>query len=364
MNGLRPVYLVARRELRERVRTRGFQVATALTLLGVLAIVAVTAINSGDEHRTVTVAALGAQAQAALAEVEGEHESLELTIQSSDRDYDEEAARQALLDGDLDAALVDNRILVGEEAPDTLAAVLARAQVELVSDDSGEDEGAGIALLVTLLMYMAIFSAGYTVSSGVVEEKTSRVVELILGAVKPAQLLAGKVLGIGLVSLIQFGLIVLVGVLAATLSGSIDLPDTTFSAAAVAFLFFVLGYVFYACAFATAGAIVSRQEDSQTSTTPLVVLLTGGYLASFSVIDDPDSTLAVLLSFVPPVAPMIVSVRAASGALPPEQLILAIVAMLAGCAALIWAAGRIYERAILRMGAPLEIREVLGLLRR
>lgn len=364
MRGMRPVYLVARREIRERVRTRGFLIATALTLLGVLAIVAISAINSGGGPKTATVAALGDRDRAVLAEVEGEHEALDLTIKGSDRDLNEDQARQALIDGEIDAALIGRRVLISQDAPEALAAVLARTQVEVVSDPDAEDDASGIAFLTTLLMYLAIISAGYTVSSGVVEEKTSRVVELILGAVKPSQLLAGKVLGIGLVSLLQFGLIVVTGFVAASLAGSIDLPDATATTAVLALLFFILGFIFYGCAFATAGAIVSRQEDSQSSTSPLMVLLVGGYLASFPVIDDPDSTLAVILSFVPPVAPMIVPVRAATDSIPPEQLALSILCMLAGCAALIWAAGKIYERAILRMGAPLKFGEVLGLLRR
>lgn len=362
--GLRPIYLVARRELRERIRTRGFLVATALTLVGVLVIVAIAAINSDDGPQTATVAAIGAPDRATLAEVEGDYEPLKLTIRASDRNLDESQARQAIIDGDLDAVLIGKRVLIGEDAPDALAAVLAQTRIEVVTDPDTDDGAGGIAFMATLLMYLAIISAGYTVSSGVVEEKTSRVVELILGAVRPAQLLAGKVLGIGLVSLLQFGLIVLVGFLAASMAGSIDLPEATASTALLALVFFILGYIFYGCAFATAGAIVSRQEDSQTSTTPLMILLVGGYLASFPVIDDPDSSLAVILSFVPPVAPMIVPVRAATDSIPPEQLALSIALMIAGCAALIWAAGKIYERAILRMGAPLKLTEVLGLLRR
>ena len=364
MTGIRPIYLVARREVRERVRSRGFLIATALTLLGILAIVGISAVNSDEGPRTATVAAIGQQQRSTLDGLVGEHEALQLTVEAHGTDLNEEQVRQAILDGDLDAALVPGRVLIGEDAPDALAAVLAQTQVEVISDPDTDDGASGIAFIVTLLMYLAIISAGYTVSSGVVEEKTSRVVELILGAVKPAQLLAGKVLGIGLVSLLQFGLIVLAGFGAANLTGSIELPDATLPTAILALVYFLLGYVFYGCAFATAGAIVSRQEDSQTSTTPLMVLLVGGYLASFPVIDDPDSSLAVILSFIPPIAPMIVPVRAATDSMPPEQLALSIVLMLAGCALLIWAAGKIYERAILRMGAPLELREVLALLRR
>lgn len=364
MSGLRPAYLVARREVRERIRARGFQVATALTLLGVLAIVAIAAISSGEGPESAVVAALDSEGRERLAVLEGEHEALDLTIVASDVSFDENEAREALLDGEIDAALIEGRVLISADAPDSLATVLAQTRVEIISDSDQDDGAAGIAFVVTLLMYLAILSSGYTVASGVVEEKTTRVVELILGAVKPAQLLAGKVFGIGLVSLLQFSLIVITGIVAASLTGSIDLPDATAPTAVLALIFFILGYIFYACAFAAAGAVVSRQEDSQTSTAPLMLVLVAGYIASFQVIDNPDSSLAVALSFLPPVAPMVVPVREAHNAIPPEQLALSFALMLAGCAALIWTAGKIYERAILRMGAPLKFGEVLGLLRR
>lgn len=128
-------------------------------------------------------------------------------------------------------------------------------------------------------------------------------------------------------------------------------------------LFFVLGYAFYACAFAVAGAIVSRQEDIQSTTSPMLIALVAGYLAAISVIDKPESTLATVCTFLPPVAPMIVPARAAQDTLPAWELGLSVVLMLAGTAALMRLAARIYERAVLRMGAPLKLREALRLAR-
>lgn len=361
----RAVYLVARREIRERVRNRGFLISTVVTLLGVLAIVTIAAINSDDGPQSATVAALDRAGARTLSAVADQAEVMDLTIKISNRRFaDLDQAREAILDGEIDGFLADGRVLVGDDAPKALAPVLAQAEVEVVRDPDAEVGAGGIAFVTTLLMYLAILGSGYTVASGVVEEKTSRVVELILGAVPPSQLLAGKVAGIGLVSLLQFGLIVLFGVVAATFLGSIELPTATADTAIFALIFFLLGYVLYGCAFAVAGAIVSRQEDSQSSTSPLMLLLVGGYLASFPVLDDPESGLAVALTFLPPVAPMIVPIRVAQGAIPAGQLIISIALMIAACALLIWMAGKIYERAVLRMGAPLKFGEVLGLLRR
>ena len=396
--GSHPVALVARREIRERVRTRGFQVATGLMLVGVLVIVMITAINSDDGPRTANVIAIGAPAEAALESIAGDHSEFDLEIKAGELppgSGDQEARiRNTIIEGDADAALTESGILVtADDPPEALLPLLSRAAAEAglsaklqaggldraqvedalaatqvpiteVADPDTEEGASGIAFLATLLMYLAILSAGYTVSSGVVEEKTSRVVELILNAVRPSQLLAGKVLGIGLVSLGQFGLVVAVGLGGALVVGSVALPDATLSTALIAFVYFLLGYIFYACAFATAGAIVSRQEDSQNTTAPMMMLLVAGYILSFSVIDNPESVLAQVLSYLPPVAPMIVPVRIANDAMPPEQLALSLLAMIAGCLLLTWAAGRIYERAILRMGAPIKFREALALVRR
>ena len=100
-----------------------------------------------------------------------------------------------------------------------------------------------------------------------VSEKSSRVVEVILSAIRPVQLLAGKVLGVGLLGLLQVGLIAFVGLAIAVPSGAIGLPDSTAETVGLVFVYFVLGYALYACAFAVAGSIVSSQEDSQTTTT-------------------------------------------------------------------------------------------------
>jgi ABC-2 type transport system permease protein len=128
-------------------------------------------------------------------------------------------------------------------------------------------------------------------------------------------------------------------------------------------LYFILGYALYACAFAVAGAIVSRQEDVGSVTTPLTIVLVAGYLASFSVSDDPSGTVAVVCTYLPPVAPLVVPARAAVGELPVGELIVSVALMLAAIVALIWLAGRVYERAILRSGASMKLVEGLKLAR-
>jgi ABC-2 type transport system permease protein len=124
-------------------------------------------------------------------------------------------------------------------------------------------------------------------------------------------------------------------------------------------LFFALGYAFYACAFAVAGSIVSRPEDMQNTTSPLLVLLVGGYVASLAVLDDPDSALAKALTFVPPAAPMVVPIRTARDALAAWELAVSIALLLLGTLLLIRLGERVYERTVLRLSAPVKLSQVL-----
>lgn len=399
MSFWRSIHLVARREVRERTRTRAFLISTALMMAGIIGIVVVAAVSAGDGTEEVTVAASGPLGEAVLERAGEAGESLDLQIVGSDAASLADAERE-MREGGLDAAVGPadagpgrGALLIAEEAPNRLGpllegvmasvslehgltraglpgeearALLGASQPELrqVTDDETDDTASGIAFIATILLYVAILMAGYAVSSGVVEEKSSRVVELLLNTVSSRELLAGKVIGIGLVGLAQFTAVAASGLAAALLSGQVDLPAATVPTLIFTILYFILGYVFYGCAFAVAGSIVSRQEDSQTTTAPLMMLLVGSYLLSISAIEEPSSSLAEVSSYVPPLAPMVVPARMANDALPAEQLLLSLAAMIAGCALLIWAAGRIYDRAVLRMGAPLKLRETFSLLRR
>jgi len=228
-----------------------------------------------------------------------------------------------------------------------------------VREVGGEgDKGTGLAFVGTLLLYNAIITFGYYVASGVVEEKSSRVVELVLSAIRPVELLTGKVVGIGLLGLVQLVAVSGVGLAAALGAGLVDLPATAASTAALVVLFFVLGYA------STPAPSPSRVRSSPARRTsrarpPDAHRARRRLPRGDLVIDKPESTLATVCTFLPPVAPMIVPARAAQDALPAWELALSVVLMLAGTAALMRLAARIYERAVLRMGAPLKLREAL-----
>ena len=389
MSGRHAVFLTARREVRELLRSRAFRISTAIQLAIVIAIVVISGLTNGDSSDKFDVGYVGAQAQRVVDAAEKRQASVDAEV-TPHRYDDAAAARAAVSDDDVDAAVVAAGLIARSNPSDTLLALLQGAsasvrgtellerqgvsssQIEaalapqpLAVSEVGEPaSGSGIALVGSLLLYIAILSFGIVVATAVVVEKSSRVVEVVLSAIRPIQLLTGKVLGVGLLGLGQVVLVSGAGLGIALAMGSIDLPSSTAETAILVGLYFVLGYLLYACAFAVAGSIVSRQEDLQSSSAPLSILLVGGYLAGLATIDSPDGGLATVCTFLPPIAPMVVPGRAAQGELPGWELALSIALMLAAIVLLVFCAARIYERVVLRMGAPLKIRDALSLVRR
>jgi len=214
-------------------------------------------------------------------------------------------------------------------------------------------------LAITLLLYGQLLTYGFWVAIGVVEEKSSRVVEILLSAIRPRQLLAGKVLGIGLLGAAQLLLVVVAGVALALLAGSLDVKGDILGTVAVIMLFFPLGFALYACLFASAGALVSRQEDLQSTTTPLTILIVGSYIVSFTALQDPGGTLAKVASLVPVSSPLVMPPRLALGQASAVEVLAAVAILLLTIAAVIGFAARVYERAVMRTGKPVRLREAL-----
>jgi len=198
------------------------------------------------------------------------------------------------------------------------------------------------------------------VAMGVVEEKSSRVVELLLSTVRPWQLLAGKIIGVGLVGFAQLLLTAVVGLIVGRATGMITLQAGVIGTVLDVLAWFVLGYAFYACAFAAAGSLVSRQEELQNTVSPLSLLLVASFVLSFQAISNPDGGLAKVLSIIPPFSAMIMPPRVAAGAAPGWQIGLAVVLMLAAILALVRLSARIYALAVLRSGARVRWSEALA----
>jgi ABC-2 type transport system permease protein len=208
-----------------------------------------------------------------------------------------------------------------------------------------------------ILLYVGILSYGAWTLNGVIEEKTNRVVEVLMSALRPHQLMAGKVIGIGLLGIAQLLLIVVTAGVAALAVGLVDIPDVSIGLIGSLLMWFVLGFSFYSVAYAAAGALVSRMEEAQSVATPLTLVGVAGYFAAFAVIENPDGVVAKITTFLPPIAPFVVPIRQAQGAISGWESILSIVLMLAASYGLIRLAGRVYSGAILSLGARVKLRE-------
>jgi ABC-2 type transport system permease protein len=389
MNTLQAVRLVARREFTERLRDRSFLISTAITVLILLAVAVLPRLLGFGDAPAFDVATSGPRADAERAAIEAQATAFDVDVQLVEVD-DADAARAQVDDGTLDALVVGDGVIVREELDTTLGNVLQTAHSSVVSaeqladagidagrvqqaldvpplvvdaidpPEEGADTRSQLAFVGTILLYGQIVGYGFWVALGVVEEKSSRVVEVLLSAIPARALLAGKVIGIGLLGLLQLAVIAIVGLAGASLIGTIELGRSAVYPAVLVLLWFVLGYLFYSCLFAAAAARVSRQEEMQNATTPLTMLVLVSFFAAIYVAQNPDGGAATVLSIVPPFSALTQPALLAGGEIPLWQSLTAVVLMLAASFALILIAGRLYEGAVLRMGAKVSLRDAWG----
>ena len=175
------------------------------------------------------------------------------------------------------------------------------------------DARVALAVIGLALLFTAIAFYGGFVLVGAIEEKSSRVVEVLLSRLRPTELLTGKIVGIGLVGLAQFTLVAGSALVALKLSGNTLAPTTTPSTIGWIVFWFILAYAFYAVLYAAAGSLVSRQEEAQSIQVPITAVLLVGYIFALQAAQSPDGVAAVIGSLFPPTAPMVMTVRMARG---------------------------------------------------
>ncbi len=378
------VLLVARREFIERGRSKAFLISTAFTLVLIAAVVVVPALIGDDAGTTWTIGSVGVVDSGVTTDIEALAGADVTVIGTSFESVS--AAETALEEGAIELFIVaDTEVVAGESASQTLIAlatfaVESRARIDAMRDlglsdaeiadlvspsystrtVGGDPEGPSanelIAVMGTVLLFISIITYGQWVLTGVVEEKQSRVIEVILGAVQPRQLLAGKVLGIGGLALIQMVALLAEGLVLVTLFDLVELPATSFGAAGVIVVWFILGFALYATAYAAAGSLVDRMEDAQNAAFPLTLVLMAGYfIASFSF--DSDNPILRAASLFPLFSPMAMPLRQARGDATALEVIAAIVFMVVAIWLVIRLAGRIYTGAALRTGGKVKARE-------
>lgn len=383
------VRLVAAREVGDRIRNKGFLVGTLVTLLLVVGFVVGPTLFGSDETPAFDLGVVGEVDPlfAESVEATAASQEVEVTIeQVADRDR----AEALLEDEELDAVLVDADTLLAPGVPDrSLRTVVEQARqqaallggldeagldveeasqllagrppLEVVTPDGPEsaaEAGTGIAFFATVLLFLIIQINGSTLLTGTIEEKSSRVVEVLLGSVRPWQLLAGKLTGIMLLAVGQLVLFVGVTLGANALVDAFEVPEATGSALAVGAVMFVTGFAFYAALYAVAGSMASTLEDAQSSAGPLGFLTVGAYVGTLlGVVPNPDTLFAQVLTYFPPTAPFAVPARVAVGAMSPVQVAIAATLTAVTAFLAVRLAGRLYSAAILA-GGKLSWRQV------
>jgi ABC-2 type transport system permease protein len=378
------VRLVASREVSSRIRDKNFLISSAVILLLLLGVMAFqVAVSGGDGPARLAVVEDDGRLGPAL-EAQGEAVGVDVEVVDLP---DEAAARDAVEAEEVDAVLVGGtgpapELVLVDRDPALEAVVggavsglavsdrLLEAGVDLQSlpevavtpiGDQEADDGQRVVVAVigVVVLYSLLILFAQFVAQGVVEEKASRVVELLLATMRPWQLLAGKILGLGLLGLGQIVVIGVVGVTGALAFDLVDVPGQLIGTVATVVAWFVLGYAFYACVFAVAASLVSRQEDLGSVLTPASMLLVVGFFVAVQAAGDPAGRLATVTSYVPGLSPLVMPVRQAAGEAAAWEVALAVVLMLVAISLAVRLGGRVYAGALLRTSGRTRVREAL-----
>lgn len=252
--------------------------------------------------------------------------------------------------------------------PSAVSATLAAAspQVDAVSPPNYESKGFAqryyLLIAIDVILVFAIMGGGQMLAMGVVEEKASRIVEILLACVRPFSLLAGKMLGIGAASIVCLGAVGAAGAITAKATGMFDgLNVPLDSSMGVMAVWMVLGFVVYAALFGAAGSLVSRQEDAPAVTTPLIMLVMIPYMAStFMAQGDPNSVLFKTLSYIPLFSPFMMPARQVLEFSSPAEQAITMAATALTAVLLVKLGAVVYTRAVTRTGSRVPLKEVLS----
>ena len=393
MNSQALIWVIATREFMTRIRTRVFAITTALTVIAIGGYILLQAYVFNTSTSSLEVGFVGA-AQSISAPVRAEAAGFGETINV--HPYTSAAAGKADVEsGTLDALVsgsgAGTTMMVQSKVNLTLETVLndvARGQVldqyltkhslppsdvdgqlafsvsvnELSPVNAARVEQIVIGLLVAGVLYVTMVIYGQLVAAGVIEEKSNRIVEILLSTVRPWQLMMGKITGIGLVALVQVVLIAGVALVLASATKLVSIPTLGIDVVISGVVWFVLGYLMYALLYAAAGSMVSRQEDVASVALPVTLVLVAAWIIALTVAaPDPGSPATSVFSFIPLFSPVIMPVRIAAGVAPFWQVAISVVLVIATIYILVAIAGRIYRNSVLRVGGRVKLSDALGL---
>jgi ABC-2 type transport system permease protein len=384
-SSLHLTWLVARREIQLRAKTRVFVITTAILLIAVALAVSLPAILSGPSKpdRIGVVGGVTTTLSGIITEAGRLAGGQAVAVSEPSL----AAAETALRNGDLSAVLVPGQEIFVKQVPvggvsgsvGTLSQLAGLAKLIQTVPGAASAVSHGVTLpvrglespskslssrltgLFTIIIVWILISVyGSQIAMGIGEEKSSRVVEVLLSAVRPVQLLVGKVLGIGLLALIQAAAMLAVFIVAGFASGSSLVHGATLGVVIAGAVFIVLGYAFYCTAYAAAGSLVSRQSDVNSTIMPVQLPLILAYALSYTVIyANSANAFYHVLGFLPPTAPIAMPVLYAAGDVPVWQVVVAAVLCAAGTVWMARIAVRIYANSILRTGPRISFRQAI-----
>ncbi|MGO2683861.1 MAG: ABC transporter permease [Microbacterium sp.] len=349
------IWLVAEREISTKLRSKAYLFSTAILLLIALAGVIWAGFASSNTDST-PVAATSATASA-LSELDG----FDVTEVA-----DREEATALVESGEVDAAVIDDEssatglvVIADESAPQSLlTAVSVTPEVELLNPDAASGPLRYIlGIAFGLVFMMAAITFGTPIATSVVEEKQTRVIEILLSSIPARVLLAGKVIGNTILAISQILLLMAVGTIGLIVTGQTGLLAGLGGPVIWFAVFFLFGFVLLAAMFAAAGAMVSRQEDVGATMTPVMYLTMIPYFLVIFFGDNP--VVMTVLSYVPFSAPVGMPIRLFFNEAEWWEPLASLAIMLVSCVIVILLGAKIYENSLLKMGARVKFREAL-----
>lgn len=413
---MREMWVIAKRELYERVRSKWFIVMTILWPILMVGMIVVPALVGGRGTAGAKVVIVDKSGELAPAMSMQLGLLLEWKPEIAAPDADEKALRARIKNNDINGYVVIPKdaldggeiVYSGDNASNqTIALVFSKvaqsvviekrakraglSEVELVAlnrpvnvsvrHTTGEEEGTMgvfaflVGYMIAFFIYVLITLYGINVMRSVVTEKTSRVVELLVAATKPRAMMSGKIIGVGFAGLLQIAIWLVIGTIAlsqrdvildllgAKPSARSIMPSLTMLQLATTLACFVLGYLFYSALYAAVGAMVSSEQDSQQAQMPVTFLLVIGIIAITAVTNDPRGTTAAIMTLVPFWSPMLMPLRFFLGGATLAQVGLALAILAVSTVLVARAAAKIYRVGILMYGKRPTVREIVRWLR-
>jgi ABC-2 type transport system permease protein len=421
---MRNVLLIIRREFLERVRTKAFVLGTVLFPLFMIGMIFLPAlIKTGGGERTLVLvdqspAGIGQKVAETLQAPRPDENAIRYTIERVEGTLE---PLRAQLNERVEKKEIDGYVVIGPDVlatnevafrardvtkvqvvQDVEAAVTAavreqrlagsgltaaqvaqmvrevRVQAARISGE-GQERGNLMATMATAYVIFILFMQlialyGQNAMRSVLEEKNNRIVEVIVSSVRPMHLMAGKILGLAAVALLQIGIWVSFAALmasqAAWLSARFNISAGAFSALqldpsvwAVLLVFFGLGFVLYAAMYAAAGSMVTSEQEAQQLAFPLMLPLFVPIVFIIPILMDPLGATARTLSLIPFTSPVVMPMRAVATDVPGWEIAASMALLVLGTVAVVWLAGKIYRVGILSTGKKPTMRELVRWLR-